>query len=194
MSPLFHVHGAIRVEYRVRTHTLGGDLGAIESEAQLVGGSGGLCALALAQLGARVRLSGNVLGDDSHGRFLRLQLQNAPNLETDLILNANIVTPYAILLRCDEGATQTLLSLQARALVLPPLQAQPNARVFNFSPRMTLESDVENHGYNALLDALRSVLRAWLEIARPDDSPDEVEAQLKRWVEGYDKGFGALPF
>jgi sugar/nucleoside kinase (ribokinase family) len=193
MKPHFHIHGAIRVEYRVRTRALLKDVAAIETEEQQVGGNGALCALALARLGARVRLSGNALGDDSHGRFLRSHLQTA-NLEADLTLNAGVVTPYAILLRSEKGDTRTLLSPQARALVLPPVQSE-NARVLDLSLQMKLlDADGQSQSYSALLDALRSTLRAWLEVARPDDSSGEREAQIERWVEQYDQGFGPLPF
>lgn len=198
MEPFFYVHGAIRVEYRVRTRTLLKDVGAIETEEQQVGGNGALCALALARLGARVRLSGNALGDDSHGRFLRSHLQTA-NLEADLTLSAGVVTPYAILLRSEKGDTRTLLSPQALspqalALVLPPVQSE-NARVLDLSlPMKLLDADGQSQSYSALLDVLRSTLRAWLEVARPDDSSGEREAQIERWVEQYDQGFGPLPF
>lgn len=194
MLATFHIHGAIRVEYRVRTRALGQNMGVIESELQLAGGTGALCALALARLGARVRLSGNALGDDSHGRFMKAQL-GAANIETDLQLHAAIVTPYAILLRTDEGQTQTLLSPQARDLVLPPVQMQSDARVFDFSLQMNSpEWEGKHQGYDALLDALNSVLRRWLRSARPGEAFDEHEAQLKRWLEEYDQGFGDLPF
>lgn len=193
MLPPFHIHGAIRVEYRVRTRTLQQSIGAIESEQQCAGGTGALCALSLARLGARVRLSGNALGDDSHGRFLKSQLR-AAGIETDLELQAGVVTPYAILLRADEGQTQTLLSPQARKLVLPPVQMQRDARTFDFSLQMkSLEWQEKHQGCDALLDALRSVLLAWLEVARPDEGFDEHQAQIGRWLDEYDRS-GVFPF
>lgn len=193
MLPAFHIHGAIRVEYRVRTRPLQQGTDAIESEQQLAGGTGALCALALARLGARVRLSGNALGDDSHGRFLRSQFQ-AANIETDAQLHAGVITPYAILLRTEDGQTQTLLSPQAQELVLPPVQIQRDARTFDFSLQMkSLEWEGKHQGYDALLDALRSVLNRWLKIARPNEL-SEHEAQLTRWLKQYDQGFRAFPF
>ena len=192
MLPAFHIHGAIRVEYRVRTRTLSQNMGAIESELQLAGGTGALCALALARLGARVRLSGNALGDDSHGRFIKAQL-NAANIETDLEPQAGVVTPYAILLRTDDGHTQTLLSPQARELVLPRVQMQ-DALTFDFSLQMKSLESQEHQSYDALLDALRLVLRSWLEIARPHESFDEHDAQLKRWLDEIDQSFGGFSF
>lgn len=190
----FHIHGAIRVEYRVRARALNHNMGAIESELQLAGGTGALCALALSRLGARVRLSGNTLGEDAHGRFLRAQL-GAANIETDLELRAGVVTPYAILLRTDEGQMQTLLSPESLALVLPPIQMQRDARTFDFSLQIkSIDRQEKHQSYDALLDALSAVLRRWLEIARPDESFDEHESQLKRWLDEYDQSFGHFPF
>jgi len=110
------IYGVLRVEYRVQLAHLGENSSLIASERRLAGGEGAGTALALAALGAQVRLSGNPLGDDSHGRFLLSQLQNEPNLELDIEVRPDVVTPYAILIRAQNGTVQTLLSPEAALL------------------------------------------------------------------------------
>lgn len=136
MKPQLLVQGALRVEYRVELRSLEPSTSLIESETRLAGGNGAVSALALAQLGARVRLSGKV-GDDSHGRFLLSLLENVPDLELDVRVE-KMVTPYAILIRGEDGATQTLLSPEAA--------------------RLEGAQD-----YAALLDSLRAALEQFIE-------------------------------
>lgn len=202
MRPFFHIHGVIRVEYRVRTRALGEQVAAITNETRLVGGSGALCALALARLGARVHLSGNALGDDSHGRFVRSQLE-AAHIQSDLVLNAQLVTPYAILLRCDEKDTITLLSPEARQLVLPPPgEVEDDARLLDFSssPKKgeVVAGESESYSsllrYSSLLHCVRLALQAWLEASQPDASVEERNVKVEAWVEELDQGFGEWPF
>ncbi len=131
------VHGPLRVEYRVQLAHLAENSSLIASERRLAGGQGAVAALALAALGARVRLSGNPIGDDSHGRFLWSQLSNVPGLELDIEVRADVVTPYAILIRGADEGVQTLLS--------------PDAA------RLNGEQD-----YPALLESLRRTLRGFL--------------------------------
>ena len=109
------LQGALRVEYRVQLQTLGENSSLIVSERRIAGGNGGAPALALAHLGARVHLSGNAIGDDSHGKFLMAQLQH-PNLELNIEVSSEVATPYAILIRAQNGETQTLLSPEAAQL------------------------------------------------------------------------------
>jgi len=184
MPPLFHLHGPLRVEYRVRTRALRPNLGAIEDERQVVGGSGGVCALALAHFGARVRLTGNPLGDDSHGRFLRKQLAAAIGIEAEFQIEPGRATPYAILLRDEQGATQTLLSPASLGMEFPlppPLEKGVDT--------IHLRGDMPDD-YADLLDDLRMVLGVWLPILRPDEAPAVRQAQVESWVESYDTRFG----
>ena len=116
MKTNISIHGALRIEYRVQLAPLGDNSSLIASERRLAGGEGAVSALALAALGACVRLSGNPIGDDSHGRFLLSQLQNVPALELELEVRPDVVTPYAILIRGAEGGVQTLLSPEAAEL------------------------------------------------------------------------------
>jgi len=188
MHPVIHVHGAIRVEYRVRTRYLDPDMGVIESETQCIGGSGGVCALALSQLGARVHLSGNALGDDSHGRFLKKQLE-AAGIIGEFSLQSGLSTPYAILLRDDYGETQTLLSARAQHLELPPLAGiEGEARVLDLSGR------AGNGSYAELLEELRPALRLWLHATRPDDEAFLRAIQVESWIAKYDASFGDFSF
>jgi len=184
MLPLFHIHGAVRVEYRVQTRALGQDLGAIESETQRIGGSGGLCALALSQLGARVHLSGNALGDDSHGRFLQRQLGEA-GISGEFVLHAGLSTPYAILLRDENSETQTLLSAGAQYLEWPPLGgAQEGVCVLDFSLGNRVGS------YGELLGDLRAGLRAWLDLTDSEETAPVREDKVESWVANYHASFG----
>lgn len=116
MKPDIPIFGALRVEYRVQLRSLAENCSLIASEQRFAGGSGAVAALALCELGARVRLGGNAIGDDSHGRFLLAQLRQSPNLELDIEVRGEVVTPYAILIRGANGQTQTLLSPDAANL------------------------------------------------------------------------------
>lgn len=194
MKPFFHVHGVIRVEYRVQTRSLFEDVEAIETETRSVGGSGALCALALSRLGAPVRLSGHALGDDSHGRFIRAQLEGVPGLEADLRFEPDIETPYAILLRGEDRThTRTLLSSGAtRLLWFAPAHTEEGARLLDFSTRN--QPGGASQSSARLLDELRWGLRAWLEVTRPASSSEKREVQVERWMQDYDQGFGEWPF
>jgi len=177
MLPLIHIHGAIRVEYRVRTRALGQNLGAIESETQRIGGSGGVCALALSQLGARVHLSGNALGDDSHGRFLQKQLE-LEGINGEFSLHKELSTPYAILLRNESGETQTLLSPSALNLEWSPSKrAEEGLCVLDFS------LGNRNGSYGELLDDLRAALLWWLDWS-------DLGGSAESWMANYDASFG----
>jgi len=181
MLPFIHIHGAIRVEYCVQTRALGRNLGAIESESQRIGGSGGVCAMALAQLGARVHLSGNALGDDSHGRFLKKQLESA-GVSGEFSLQSGLSTPYAILLRNESGETQTLLSPSAQSLELPPVASGENgAATMNFSLGQRSGS------YGELLADLRAALSWWLDWS-------DLGRSAESWIAKYDASFGDFAF
>lgn len=137
MKSDIHIRGALRVEYRVQTRPQSETASLIISEQRFAGGEGAVVALALAALGAPVRLSGNAIGTDSHGRFLLSQLQGIANLELDIEARDDVVTPYAILIRGEEEKVQTLLSPEASQL----------------------EGDNE---YSALIEALRTALSDFL--------------------------------
>ncbi|BCM90271.1 hypothetical protein IAD21_02122 [Abditibacteriota bacterium] len=136
MKSVISLQGALRVEYRIQLKSLGEATSLISSEHRLAGGTGAVAALTLASLGAHVRLSGNPIGDDSHGRFLISQLQNVPGLELDIETRSDVVTPYAILVREQDGTTRTHLSPEAAQLEGP-------------------------QDYSAILAALRKALILW---------------------------------
>lgn len=187
MHPLFHIHGAVRVEYRVRTRALGPHLGAIESESQRIGGSGGVCALALSQLGARVHLSGNALGDDSHGRFLKKQLE-AAGISGDFSLQSGLSTPYAILLRDESSETQTLLSAGAQHIELPLLMSgEEGTNPLNFSFHN------RDGSYGELLSNLHTALRIWVNLTDSKEKVSVREERIGSWIAKYDASFGEFP-
>ena len=128
----FHIHDAIRVEYRVSTDGSSFPRGysCIERETRSAGGNGVIAAVMLARWGARVLLTGNALGDDDHGRFLVRQLENIENLTLDAPLQSDVTTPYAILLRAGKFDVGTLLSPQAAALELKRLSRNTNDAQF----------------------------------------------------------------
>ena len=129
------LRGAVRVEYRLQLETLGENTSLLAAERRFAGGNGAVAALVLTSLGASVHLQGNPIGDDSHGRFLKSQLQVA-GIELDIETREDVVTPYAILVRGSDGTTQTWLSPEAARLEGP-------------------------QDYPALLDALREALLQW---------------------------------
>ncbi|RYX80430.1 hypothetical protein EON83_28585 [bacterium] len=119
MKSVISLQGALRVEYRIQLKSLGEATSLIASEQRLAGGNGAVAALALISLGERVHLTGNPIGDDSHGRFLLAQLQNVPGLELEVEIQPKTATPYAILVREPDGSTRTWLSLEASQLEGP---------------------------------------------------------------------------
>lgn len=129
----FHIHDAIRVEYRVATDGSSFPRGYafIESEMRGAGGNGAVAAVALARWGARVLLTGNPLGDDEHGRLIVRELENVENLDYAPDVRPGLATPYAILLRAGHFDVGTLLSSQAAHLEMPRLSRnEANTRFF----------------------------------------------------------------
>ncbi len=133
MHPDFHIHDAIRVEYRVATDGSSFPRGysCIERETRGAGGNGVLAAATLARWGARVLLTGNAIGDDDHGRLIVEQLSEIENLTFQADVRPGVVTPYAILLRAGKFDVGTLLSPQASRIELPRLSRNlEDARFF----------------------------------------------------------------
>ncbi len=136
MKSELSLQGALRVEYRIQLKSLGQSTSLIASEHRLAGGNGAVAAQVIASLGTPVRLRANPIGDDSHGRFLLSQLQNVPGLQLEVEICSDVVTPYAILVREEDGITRTHLSPEAAQLDGP-------------------------QDYPALLDALLGALIQW---------------------------------
>lgn len=153
MKSAISLQGTLRVEYRIRLQPMAGATSLIASEQRFAGGSATVAALALASLGASVRLSGSPIGDDSHGRFLRAQLENVPGLELEVETRSEVVTPYAILVREEEGTTRTWLSPEAAQLEDP-------------------------QDYPSLLDALKQALTQWY---GNQSAPEDIDALVNQY-------------
>ena len=133
MTHDFHIHDALRVEYRVTTDGSSFPRGyaLIERETSSAGGNGAVAAVALAKWGARVLLTGNPIGTDTHARMLQDELSAIENLTFAPEVRPGIVTPYAILLRAGRFEVGTLLSTQAARIELPRLSRnEEKARFF----------------------------------------------------------------
>ena len=162
----FHIHDAVRVEYRVATDGASFPRGysCIERETRSAGGNGVIAAVTLARWGARVLLTGNAIGDDDHGKFLRGQLEPIENLSFEAQVVADAATPYAILLRAGKFDVGTLLSSEAARLQLPRLSRNSHdAQFFGGAPEgwgetaghVVLEAATQD--YNSLIGALAGV-------------------------------------
>lgn len=130
----FHIHDALRVEYRVATDGSSFPRGHafIEREARSAGGNGAVVAVALAKWGARVLLTGNPIGTDDHGRLIERELGAVENLDFQAEVRPEVTTPYVILLRAGGFEVGTLLSPQAARIALPRIKrSEENARFFS---------------------------------------------------------------
>lgn len=133
MTHDFHIHDTLRVEYRVTTDGSSFPRGYafIERETRSAGGNGAVAAVALAKWGARVLLTGNPIGTDTHARMLQEELGSIENLTYAPEVRPGTVTPYAILLRAGRYEVGTLLSTQAASIELPRLSRnEEKARYF----------------------------------------------------------------
>lgn len=104
------VHGAIRVDYRVRINGAF-EFGAtknIEAETRHAGGAGLIEAVALAKWGAQVQLSGNPIGNDPHGRFILKELEAFCGVEFDANIQSGLETPYSIRIESPLGLEAVL--------------------------------------------------------------------------------------
>ncbi|RYG70012.1 hypothetical protein EON80_08710 [bacterium] len=130
----FHVHDVIRVEYRIVTDRPSFPRGYahIENENRVVGGNGVIAACALARWGVSVLLTGNTIGEDSHGRFVLDELSKVPNLTYEPEIDPATETPYAILLKAGQHSIGTLLSPTAAKINLLKRSQNSNSAGFFF--------------------------------------------------------------
>ena len=197
----FHIHDAIRVEYRVATDGSSFPRGysCIERETRSAGGNGVIAAVALARWGARVLLTGNAIGDDDHGRFVRAQLEPVENLTFRADVQSETLTPYAILLRAGQFDVGTLLSPQAARLELPRLSRNSDdARFFGGAPEgwgdgaQAVHLEAATQDYAALIGAMAGVAAIYGQLM---ETPMEASQQLalrEAATRMYDEAFGGL--
>lgn len=197
----FHVHDAIRVEYRITTDGPSFPRGyaQIERETRAAGGNGVIAACALARWGASVLLTGNAIGDDSHGQLIVSQLGQVPNLTFEPHIEPGLETPYAILLQAGTHGIGTLLNPSASRLELRK-QAQ-NAQTAGFffgapsafgdeGSSITLRAPSQD--YEALVGSLEAVSACYLSLLGDEVGPEEKEAFVTCVVEKYKAGFGGI--
>ena len=163
----FHIHDALRVEYRVATDGSSFPRGysCIQRETRSAGGNGVVAAVTLARWGARVLLSGNAIGDDDHGRFLLRELEGIENLTFESVPQKEVVTPYAILLRAGHFDVGTLLSTEAANIELERLSRNSkNAQFFGGasegwgkSAGGNVHLTAASQDYNALIGSMAGV-------------------------------------
>ena len=197
----FHIHDAIRVEYRVATDGSSFPRGysCIEREARSAGGNGVVAAVALARWGARVLLTGNALGDDDHGRFVRAQLDEIENLTLRTETRDELTTPYAILLRAGTFDVGTLLSPQAASIELPRLSRNcDDARFFGGAPEgwgdgaTSVHLEAATQDYAALIGAMAGVAAIYGQLM---ETPMDASQQLalgEAATRMYGEAFGGL--
>lgn len=197
----FHIHDAIRVEYRVATDGASFPRGysCIENETRSAGGNGVIAAVTLARWGARVLLTGNAIGDDDHGRFLVAQLEPIENLTFEADVQENVATPYAILLRAGKFDVGVLLSLGAANLELPRLSRnEGHARFFGGATEGWGQSSGCAHltattqDYNALIGALSGVAAIYGQLMENEVAPAQQLALSDAATRLYAERFGGL--
>ena len=197
----FHIHDAIRVEYRVVTDGSSFPRGysCIERETRSAGGNGVVAAVTLARWGARVLLTGNALGDDDHGRFVRSQLESIENLTLQTETCADAATPYAILLRAGKFDVGTLLSPEAARIRLPRLSRNvQNAQFFGGATEGWGETaghaqlEATTQDYNALIGALAGVASIYGQLMENEVPSAQQIALGEAATRLYDKKFGGL--
>ncbi len=197
----FHIHDAIRVEYRVATDGSSFPRGysCIERETRSAGGNGVIAAVTLARWGARVLLTGNALGADDHGRLVKRELENIENLTFDAQLASDVVTPYAILLRAGKFDVGTLLSPQAARIELPRLSRNSDdARFFGGAAEgwgeggATVFMEAATQDYSALVGAMAGVAAIYGQLMEDQIAPAQQIALSEAATRLYKERFGGL--
>ena len=201
----FHIHDALRVEYRVATDGSSFPRGYsfIERETRGAGGNGAVAAAALAKWGARVLLTGNPIGDDEHGHLLQRELEAVENLDFAPEVRPGLATPYAVLLRAGGFDVGTLLSPQAARIALPRLSRnEEKARFFGGAVEAWGEVEGEaileaaTQEYGSLVGAIAGVAAIYEQLMgaqlsrRTHAQLGEAATQLYRERFG---GLGAIP-
>lgn len=186
----FHVHDAIRVEYRVTTDGPSFPRGyaRIQQEARSAGGNGVIAAVALARWGARVLLTGNPIGDDEHGRFLQSELKKIETLTFEPEIRPGFDTPYAILLRAGSYDAGALLSPTASPLELPCRPRDPSLARYFFGDKTafgdgghTAILEASSQDYRSLLGTLAGVAAVYLQLTGAN-WPDNLKAAFSDTV------------
>ena len=197
----FHIHDAVRVEYRVTTDGSSFPRGysCIERETRSAGGNGVIAAVTLARWGARVLLTGNSIGDDDHGRFLRGQLEPIENLHFEADVQSAVTTPYAILLRAGKFDVGTLLSPQAARIEMPRLSRNlQDARFFGGASEgwgetaQCVHLEAATQDYNALIGALAGVAAIYGQLMERQVSAHHQSALGEAATRLYAERFGGL--
>jgi hypothetical protein len=197
----FHVHDVVRVEYRIATDGPSFPRGysQIESEARVVGGSGAVAACALARWGATVLLTGNPIGEDSHGRFLVEQLSQVPNLTYEAQIEPEIETPYAILLKAGSHSVGTLLSPTAAKVPLEKRSQNSSLAGFYFGDRASFGEAgtpvllrAPSQDYASVVASLEAAAVCYLSLLGEGVSPSQKSAFTAFVVEKYNAGFGGI--
>ncbi len=197
----FHIHDAIRVEYRVATDGSSFPRGysCIERETRSAGGNGVIAAVTLARWGARVLLTGNALGDDDHGRLILRELEAIENLTFEAELQSGVVTPYAILLRAGKFDVGTLLSPDAAHIELKRLSRNTeDARFFGGasegwgegSGSVHLEATTQD--YSALIGSIAGVTAIYGQLMEDQIAPQQQVALSEATTQLYAERFGGL--
>ncbi len=186
----FHIHDVARVEYRIATDGPAFPRGyaQIENENRVPGGNGVVAALALAHWGAKVFLTGNPIGDDSHGRFLIQALNGIENLTYQPQVLEGMNTPYAVFIRAGKFDAGALLSKEAAAV---PLQKRSrDAHVARFfigatdawgevGQQILLKTDTQD--YPSLVGAISNVAAVYLRFMGAD-WPSEMQTAFNDTV------------
>jgi hypothetical protein len=197
----FHVHDVIRVEYRVTTDSPSFPRGhaQIENEERVAGGNGVVAACALARWGASVLLTGNAIGDDSHGRFLIGELAKVPNLTYQPQIDAEVDTPYAILLKAGSHSIGTLLSPMAARVTIDRRAQNPALAGFFFGDPAAFGEEgskailrAPSQDYDSLANSLEAVAVCYLSLLGDGVSPAEKAAFVKYVLEKYTSSFGGI--
>jgi hypothetical protein len=197
----FHINDAIRVEYRLTTDGPSFPRGyaQIERETRAAGGNGVVAACALAKWGANVLLTGNAVGDDSHGQLIGAQLSQVPNLTYEAQVQPGLETPYAILLQAGTHGIGTLLSASASRIELPKRSQNSQVAGFFFGAPSSFGEEgtsiilrAPSQDYEALLGSLEAVSACYLSLLGDDVGADEKEAFTACVVGRYKTAFGGI--
>lgn len=197
----FHIHDAIRVEYRVATDGSSFPRGysCIQRETRSAGGNGVIAAVTLARWGARVLLTGNAIGDDDHGRLLMRELGFVENLTFEGSPQKDVVTPYAILLRAGRFDVGTLLSPQAAEIELKRLSRNSkDAQFFGGASEGwgegggTVHLDASTQDYNALVGSMAGVAAIYGQLMEHEVTPAIQRALSEEVTRLYAQRFDGL--
>lgn len=197
----FHVHDAIRVEYRITTDGPSFPRGysQIERESRGAGGNGVVVACALAKWGATVLLTGNAIGEDAHGQLLVSQLSRVPNLTYEAQVEPGLETPYAILLQAGGHGIGTMLSATAGRVELRKRPQNSHIAGFFFGDPAsfgeagaTAVLRAPTQDYDSLVSSLEAVSACYLSLLGDEVSPAEKQAFTACVVGKYTAAFGGI--